>query len=454
MDEQIRDAIQSRLNLGHTREQIKQEFQSAGYDLEEFNKFFDAVANPTVSAIPTKSKQDFWKILAMTVFLLLAILFVSGYFLYSQYENEAVQEISVVTVDETSTTTSNIATTTIVVPLNFDQSDIEQVVEEEASQLSAKFTNDGKEGMVGFYEAYVEGIKFVEASSTPALTAMKNCLLNVYQNPSYSFSCYVNGIQGVESIPKATQQSPYLFLSGPPINHRLIWIAEEQLPVATNITYNSEGQKTDSTLFVPEEYRKEVLQFIEESDISTRHDGRHFLGGYSQQESLAHMVVYIDLDDPFSKHFYPTIFELRELYSAQELAIEVQHLPLTQLHPNAGNLASASHCAAEQGEEYYWLFIKGVFDGRDGSSEYEMSKLPQLIQSIGLNDEDFRNCVESGTYDSVIVQQAQTIVTTGALGTPHTIVFNRITGASEPEILEGVRPLSELTTIIDSIINS
>lgn len=455
MNEQIREAIQSRLSMGQTREQIRQEFLYAGYDSEEFDRFFDSLTNNNVSAVPTKSKQGLWKPVLITGSLfLLALLSVSGYFLYSQHINEIPQETNTFETVETATTTPDIATTTVVVPMDSEQSDIAQVVEEEANKLSAKFTNDSGEGISGLYEAYVEGVKFIEASSTPALVAMKNCLLNIYQNPSYSFTCYVNEIQGVESTPQVTEKSPYLFLSGPTVKHRLIWIAEEQLPTATNITYNSEGTETNSTLFIPEEYREEALGFIEESEISTRHDGRHFLGGYPKQEPSAHMVAYIDLDDPFSKHFYPTILELRELYTSQELVIEVQHLPLTQLHPNAGNLASAAHCAAEQGDKYYWLFIRSIFDDRDGNSAYEMSNLPQLVKNIGLNDDDFRTCVESGTYDSVITQQAQAIVTTGAMGTPHTIIFNRITGVSEPEIIEGAQPLSELTSAIDSILES
>ncbi len=329
-----------------------------------------------------------------------------------------------------------------------------EVIEQEAKEISAKFTNNNEEGIIGFYEAYVEGVKFVEASSTPAVTAIKNCLLNIYQNPSYSFTCYVNGIQGLEFTPKVTEKSPFLFLTGPAIQHRLIWITSELLPTATDITYRSEGEKTNSTLFVPEERQEDALEFIQEASFTTIHKGRHFLGGYSQQEPRAHMFIYIDLDDPFSKQYYPTILELRKLYSLEDLAIEVQHLPLTELHPNATYLANAAHCAADQNKEYYWSFIEGIFDSRDGNSAFDMSNLPQVASSIGLNASEFTTCTENGHYESIVANQAQTIITTGARGTPHTIIFNRITRVSEPEIIEGVRPLSELISVVDKILES
>lgn len=455
MNENIYDAIKARIDQGQTYEQIQQDFLASGYDKEEFDEYYKRATDSGV-AIPVKSKSRIWSGLPILLGgIILLLVSVGLFFYFTQIAQENTQTITGQADTEMEIASSSVSMTKKIDDAgSIPDAEIDEVVESGANEIAAKFTNDNEEGIVGFYEAYVEGVKFVEASSTPALTAMKNCLFNVYQNPTYSFTCYVNGIQGVESSPEVTQQSPYLFLTGPAVEHRLIWIASEQIPAATNITYASEGEEANGTLFVPDEYREDALEFIEQSEFSTRHNGRHFLGGLSQQEPQAHMIVYIDLDDPFSKHFYPTVLELRELYTVEELAIEVQHLPLTQLHPNASKLASASHCAAEQGDEYYWLFIEGVFAAREGNSAYEMSELPLLVQSIGLNDDDFRSCVEYGAYDSVITQQAQTIVTTGAVGTPHTIIFNRITGASEPEIMEGVLTLPELTSVVDLILDS
>jgi protein-disulfide isomerase len=454
MNEQIKDAIQSRLNLGQSREQIKQEFQSAGYGPEEFDELFDELTRSTVSAIPSKPKQGLLKILFITVSaLFFVVLIIGSYFLYSQNEREVRQEINDTEVRETPTTTPDVATTTVIVPADLEQSDIAEVVEQQADELSAKFTNNDGEGIIGFYEAYVEGVKFIEASSTPAIVAMKNCLLNIYQNPSYSFSCYVDGIEGVSATSSVSQRSKYLFLEGPDIEHSMFYISETQIPSATDITYGREGTEVHSKLVVPEEFSDEVLGLLNEPQVKIRHDGRHFLGGYPTKEPMAHLVAYIDLDDPFSKRYYSTILELRGLYTTQELAIEVQHLPLTQLHPNANKLANASHCAAEQDGEYYWSFIKGVFDGREGNSAYEMSKLPQLVQNLGLSSAEFNDCVETDAYMSVVVKHKQNIITTGAIGTPHTVIFNRITGASEPNIILGAQPLSELTEVIDSIMN-
>jgi protein-disulfide isomerase len=456
MNEQIRKAIQTRLDQGQTYDQIQQDFLTSGYSKEEFDQYFNQVAVSTTAAIPVKVKTTFWSILLP---ILGAVIFTSlsagVFFYYFQTVEENVEATTNQGGSESKiATSSDGAIKEITNAGAVSDTERNEVIESEAIEIATKFTNDSNEGIIGLYEAYVDGVKFIEASSTPALIAAKNCLLNIYQNPSYSFTCYIDGIEGVSATSKVSQRSKYLFLEGPDIEHNMFYISETQIPGATDITYGREGTEVHSTLVVPEEFRDEVLDLLSEPQIKTRHDGRHFLGGHPTEEPKAHLVAYIDLDDPFSKRYYTTILELRELYTTQELAIEVQHLPLPQLHPNANKLANASHCAAEQGDEYYWLFIEGVFDGRDGNSAYEMSKLPQLVQNIGLDTAEFNECVEADAYMSIVVKHKQNIITTGAMGTPHTIVFNRITGASEPKIIQGARPLPELTAVIDSIISS
>jgi protein-disulfide isomerase len=161
------------------------------------------------------------------------------------------------------------------------------------------------------------------------------------------------------------------------------------------------------------------------------------------------IVEYSDFECPFCKRFHDTMNEVMDKYGdSGEVAWVFRQFPLEQLHPvKAQAVAVATECAAEQGgNDAFWKFADGYFDVTLTNNRTDIETvIPQLVQEIGLDQEAFQACFESGKYDDHIAADIQNAVDTGGRGTPWSVMIGP-DGTTYP--INGAQPLAAIEQLI------
>lgn len=153
------------------------------------------------------------------------------------------------------------------------------------------------------------------------------------------------------------------------------------------------------------------------------------------------LYEYSDLQCPFCQRFHSTMNSIVAQYG-DDVAWAYRHLPLTSIHPEAEPGALAAECVGEQaGDEGFFEFIDGVFAQQSamGPSLYE-----SLAEEIGVNMNQFNDCVDSGKYLSKIQSQTQSAVSQGIGATPSTVVNG--------QLIEGAESQAKFDAIIQSLL--
>jgi protein-disulfide isomerase len=125
--------------------------------------------------------------------------------------------------------------------------------------------------------------------------------------------------------------------------------------------------------------------------------------------------------------------------------------PLETVHKNALKAAEASRCAAEQGK--YWEMHDQLFVNVNA---LEMADLFRHAQTLGLDPQKFRECLESGKYVNDIRKDTSEGQRAGVRGTPTFFI-----GVSEGEntrmkvlrVMRGAKPYVEFKEVFDSLLS-
>lgn len=126
------------------------------------------------------------------------------------------------------------------------------------------------------------------------------------------------------------------------------------------------------------------------------------------------------------------------------------HYPIEQLHPDAYRSHEAANCAADQGK--FWQLHAKLF-------ETPLRTIEQLVpvsQSLGLDANALRSCLESGKYAQAVKDSVARIQKLGISGTPHFLVGRTPAGGGPmkiSKIVEGAQPYSVFKTAIDAVIS-
>lgn len=135
-----------------------------------------------------------------------------------------------------------------------------------------------------------------------------------------------------------------------------------------------------------------------------------------------------------------------------QIAWVYRHFPLTQIHSKAPKEAEAAECANELGgNDKFWQYIDKIFEITPSNNGLDLKLLPQVAEDIGLNRQQFEICLESGKYAGHIDDDARDAVTSGARGTPFSIV---IAQNNQKFIINGAQPLSAVKAVIESALTA
>lgn len=159
------------------------------------------------------------------------------------------------------------------------------------------------------------------------------------------------------------------------------------------------AQKTDSDSDL------EVKLTVKESD--------HIRGNPNAPVTI---IEYSDFECPFCERFHPTVKQALNDYP-DDVRWVYRHFPLDSIHIEARPAAEASECAAEQGK--FWEFADGLFENQSrlGKAFYN-----ELAQNIGLNMDQFSECVSSRKYKDHVEANLQEGIKAGVTGTPGSFI--------------------------------
>lgn len=139
------------------------------------------------------------------------------------------------------------------------------------------------------------------------------------------------------------------------------------------------------------------------------------------------IVEYSDFECPYCKSFNVTMEKIMDEYGKNgEVAWVYRHFPIAQLHPkNAFKVAVISECVAEQkSNSAFWSFAAKFFELTPSNDQTDLDVvIPQITNSIGIDQVLLNKCVSSGKYDSHIKDNIANAGATGGIGSPWSILI-------------------------------
>lgn len=170
--------------------------------------------------------------------------------------------------------------------------------------------------------------------------------------------------------------------------------------------------------------------------------------------ALVQIVEYSDFECPFCKQFHGTMKRVMDEYGKDgKVAWVYRHFPLDQLHPkNARVEAVASECVNEiGGSDAFWKFADRFFELTPSNDQTDVTTvIPQIVQELGIDAQNFADCMNSGKYDQHVESDVANAVETGGRGTPWSIVIAP-NGKTFP--LSGAQPYASVKQLIDIALN-
>jgi protein-disulfide isomerase len=174
----------------------------------------------------------------------------------------------------------------------------------------------------------------------------------------------------------------------------------------------------------------------------------HIFGNPDAEISL---IEYSDFECPYCKRFHPTAKEIVKSYAGRVNWV-YRHFPLESHNPGAQKHAEASECAAELGgNNAFWEYTDRIYQRTRSNGEgFPINKLIPLAIEIGLDENLFTKCLDSGRHAARVQADFDNGVQSGVSGTPGNILLNNKTGKAR--FAPGALPLTKFKTEIDRLL--
>ena len=164
------------------------------------------------------------------------------------------------------------------------------------------------------------------------------------------------------------------------------------------------------------------------------------------------LFEYSDLECPFCKRFHPTAKQVVDAYKGQ-VAWVYRHFPLDQIHSKADKEAEAVECAKDQGgDDAFWKMTDKIFEVTPSNNGLNLDDLPKLAGEVGLNQNTFKTCLDSGKYAAHVEADYQGGVKAGITGTPGNILLD--TQTQKTKLIPGAVPFDQFKVAIDDLLKS
>ena len=162
------------------------------------------------------------------------------------------------------------------------------------------------------------------------------------------------------------------------------------------------------------------------------------------------LIEYSDLECPFCKRFHPTAQQVVDEYKGQ-VAWVYRHFPLDQIHQKADKEAEAVECAYElASNDGFWKLTDKIFEVTPSNNGLNLDDLPKLAGEVGLNQNAFKTCLDSGKMAQHVEADFQNGAKAGVTGTPGNILLDTKTGKTK--LIPGALPFENFKTEIDGML--
>jgi len=180
--------------------------------------------------------------------------------------------------------------------------------------------------------------------------------------------------------------------------------------------------------------------------VSAKRD--HIFGNPDAEISL---VEYSDFECPFCKRFHATPKRIVEAYGGRVNWV-YRHFPLDFHNPLAQKEAEASECAAELGgNDAFWKYSDLIYARTKSNGKgFPMDGLVPLAVEIGLEEQPFRECLDSGRYATRVQEDYKNGGRSGVSGTPGNILLHNKSGKAR--VKSGAVPFEALKAEIDRLL--
>lgn len=135
------------------------------------------------------------------------------------------------------------------------------------------------------------------------------------------------------------------------------------------------------------------------------------------------IVEFSDLECPFCKTIHKTLQAVIDKYGKEGTVSWVyKHFPLTQLHSKAIKEAEAVECAGKLGgNDIAWKYIDKVIEITPSNNGLDLAKLPEIATGLGLNEQKFNSCLDSGETSAQVQTEYEEALAAGGSGTPYSV---------------------------------
>lgn len=166
------------------------------------------------------------------------------------------------------------------------------------------------------------------------------------------------------------------------------------------------------------------------------------------------IIEFSDYECPFCKrHYDQTLPELiKDYIDTGKVKLVFRDLPLSFHDPMATTEARAANCAREQGgDTAYFKFHDEIFKRTvSNGNGLDRVKLDKIALENGLNEANFKICLDSEKYKDEVVKDLADAGAAGATGTPSFVIGKSTdSGEIEGQLLVGAQPYAAFKTIID-----
>lgn len=163
----------------------------------------------------------------------------------------------------------------------------------------------------------------------------------------------------------------------------------------------------------------------------------HVLGNLETAEVV--IVEFSDTECPYCKTFHVAMNKVVAKYPGK-IAWVYRHFPLT-MHKKARTEAIATECVASiAGNDAFWKYLDSIFETTTSNDGLDLALLPVLAEKVGVNTNDFNNCMTQNDFDQLIDEHIKDGTRAGLEGTPYSVIVTKdggyypISGANEAQL--------------------
>lgn len=163
------------------------------------------------------------------------------------------------------------------------------------------------------------------------------------------------------------------------------------------------------------------------------------------------ITEYSDFQCPYCRIFFEnTEALLMERYVASGTAYFVYKSVGGFIGPESRDAAEAAYCAGDQGK--FWQMHDILFSNQTGENvgAYSERRLNAFADEIGLERDQYDECMSSGKYADLTDQDAQDATAAGIQATPSFVISYEVNGETRTRLIQGAQPIDKFVEEIEA----